>query len=338
MICTSFSSARALVVFATLALAIQAAPARTEEAIFPVGSRVGLVPPPGMVASKTFDGFADPAKDAAILITVLPAEAFAQIEKVLDTDALKKQGVTVDKREPMQLSFGKGILLVGRQVADKARFRKWLLVASASDLTAMVTIQVPDPDSAYSDRALRAALATLAVRAKVPEEEELSLLPFAVGDLAGFHVDDILRGRALMLRDAPAATDAGKESGKEAGKETAKEATPRGFDARMLIAAVPGGPPEADQRADFARLMFNEIGGIRQVRITMSEPLRIGGQSGFQTMAEAQDARSGADVRVIQWLRFGGGGYLQMVGIGGADGWTAVLARLRTVRDSVELK
>ena len=330
MICTSFSSARALVVFATLTLAIQTVPARADEVIFPVGSRVGLVPPPGMVASKTFDGFADPAKDAAILIAVLPAEAYAQIEKVIESDALKKQGVTVDKREPMQLSFGKGILLVGRQVSEKAHFKKWLLVASANDLTAMVTIQVPDPDSAYSDRALRAALATLAVRAKVPEEEELSLLPFSVGDLAGFHVDDVLRGRAVMLRDAPAAADAGKETG--------KETNPRGFDARMLIAAVPGGPSEADQRADFARLMFNEIGGIRQVRITMSEPLRIGGQAGFQTMAEAQDVRSGADVRVIQWLRFGGGGYLQMVGVGGADSWTTVLARLRTVRDSVELK
>jgi len=330
MICTSFSSARALVVFATLTLAIQTVPARADEVIFPVGSRVGLVPPPGMVASKTFDGFADPAKDAAILIAVLPTEAYAQIEKVIESDALKKQGVTVDKREPMQLSFGKGILLVGRQVSEKAHFKKWLLVASASDLTAMVTIQVPDPDSAYSDRALRAALATLAVRAKVPEEEELSLLPFSVGDLAGFHVDDVLRGRAVMLRDASAAADAGKETG--------KETNPRGFDARMLIAAVPGGPSEADQRADFARLMFNEIGGIRQVRITMSEPLRIGGQAGFQTMAEAQDVRSGADVRVIQWLRFGGGGYLQMVGVGGADSWTTVLARLRTVRDSVELK
>ena len=330
MICTSFSSARALVVFATLALAIQTVPARADEVIFPVGSRVGLVPPPGMVASKTFDGFADPAKDAAILIAVLPTEAYAQIEKVIESDALKKQGVTVDKREPMQLSFGKGILLVGRQVSEKAHFKKWLLVASANDLTAMVTIQVPDPDSAYSDRALRAALATLAVRAKVPEEEELSLLPFSVGDLAGFHVDDVLRGRAVMLRDASAAADAGKETG--------KETNPRGFDARMLIAAVPGGPSEADQRADFARLMFNEIGGIRQVRITMSEPLRIGGQAGFQTMAEAQDVRSGADVRVIQWLRFGGGGYLQMVGVGGADSWTTVLARLRTVRDSVELK
>jgi hypothetical protein len=326
MIFTRFCSAGAVAVFAALALAIQAVPAQAEDVIFPPGSRVGLVPPPGMVASKTFDGFADPAKDAAILITVLPAEAFGQIEKVLESDALKRQGVTVEKREPMQFRFGKGVLLIGRQVAEKTRYKKWLLVAAAADLTAMVTVQVPDPDSAYPDQALRTALATLAVRAKVPEEEELGLLPFAVGDLAGFHVDDVLRGRALMLRDASAAPDAGKET------------TPHGFDARMLIAAVPGGPPEPDQRAEFARLMFNEIGGIRQVRVTMSEPLRIGGQSGFQTMAEAQDMRTGADVRVIQWLRFGGGGYLQMVGIGSADSWTTVLARLRTVRDSVELK
>jgi hypothetical protein len=41
---------------------------------------------------------------------------------------------------------------------------------------------------------------------------------------------------------------------------------------------------------------------------------------------------------VVQWLRFGGGGYLQMVGIARADAWTTALARLRTVRDSVELK
>jgi hypothetical protein len=84
--------------------------------------------------------------------------------------------------------------------------------------------------------------------------------------------------------------------------------------------------------------MFNEIGGIKQVKIVMSEPLRINGQAGFQTMAEAQDVRTGSDVRVIQWLRFGGGGYLQMVAIGSADGWTGMLTRLRAVRDSVELK
>ena len=127
--------------------------------------------------------------------------------------------------------------------------------------------------------AVRAALATLAVRAKVPEAEELGLLPFAVGDLAGFHVDDVLRGRALMLRDP---------SDAKTRPMHAKEASASGFDARMLIAALPGGPAEPDGRGNFARLTFNEIGGIRDVKVTMSEPLRIGGQSGYQTHGGGQ--------------------------------------------------
>jgi hypothetical protein len=342
----SFGAVGAPIAFvAVLALVSLTVPARAEDPIFPPGSRVGLVPPAGMVASNTFDGFADPGKDAAILITVLPAAAFPQMDKTLDVDTLRKQGVSLEKRESMQLSFGKGFLLIGRQTADKTRYKKWLLVAGSSDLTALVTVQVPEQeDKTYPDRAVRAALATLTIRAKVPEAEELGLLPFSVGDFAGFHVEDVLRGRALMLSDAAGAKDTNKDNSKDAtnkdatNKDATRETASTGVDARMLIAALPGGPAEPDGRANFARLSFNEIGGIRDVTITLSEPLRIGGQSGFQTMADAKDARTGSDVRVIQWLRFGGGGYLQMVGIGNADSWVGVLARLRTVRDSVELK
>lgn len=321
---SNFGSAGAsTAVAAALAFLVLAAPARAADPIFPPGSRIGLVPPAGMVTSDTFDGFADPSGDAAILMTVLPAAAFAQMDKTLDVDMLRKQGVSLEKREPIQLSFGKGFLLIGRQTAEKTRYKKWLLVAGSSDLTALVTVQVPEQQNkSYPDSAVRAALATLSIRAKVPEAEELGLLPFSVGDFAGFQVEDVLRGRALMLHDASAA----------------KEVSAGGIDARMLIAALPGGPTELDDHANFARLAFNEIGGIRDVTVTMSEPLRIDNQSGYQTMADAKDARTGADVRVIQWLRFGGGGYLQMVGIAGAENWTSILARLRTVRDSVELK
>jgi hypothetical protein len=311
---------------AMLALSAVATPVRAADPIFPAGSRIGLVPPTGMVASGTFDGFSDPNKDAAILLAVLPPAAYAQIEKSLDTDAFKKQGVSLEKREPMQFAFGKGFLLVGRQTADKAHYRKWLLVASAGDFTALVTAQVPDPDKDYPDQAVRAALATLAVRASVPESEELGLLPFAVGDLAGFRVDGVLRGRALMLSDPHGPDDPAKGPADSA------------LDAHALIAAIPGGPQEPNEHANFAKLSFNEIGGIRDVQLTMSEPLRIGGQPGYQTMADAKDARSGADVRVVQWLRFGSGGYLQMIGIARTDDWIGVLARLRTIRDSIESK
>jgi len=320
-------AAAAIVAVTTLVLLFPAPAARAADPVYPVGSRVGLVPPTGMVASDRFDGFSDPNEEAAILITVLPPAAYSQIEKTLDAETAKKQGVHLEKREPITLSAGKGILLSGWQTAEGARYRKYLMLASADNLTILVTVQVPEQDTTYPEKVVRAALATLAIRAKVPESEELGLLPFAVGDLAGFKIEGVLRGRALMLSDAP--TDA-NEGGKE---DTANNAR-----AHFLIAAVPGGPADPADRENFARLSFDEIGGIRNVHLTMSEPLRVGGQSGYQTMADAQDARSGANVKVVQWLRFGGGGFLQMIGVAPAESWTAILARLRTVRDSVELK
>jgi hypothetical protein len=61
-------------------------------------------------------------------------------------------------------------------------------------------------------------------------------------------------------------------------------------------------------------------------------------QQGFETVAQAKDANSSADVMVIQWLRFEGSQFLQMVGISRADVWSAELPRLRTMRDGVAFK
>ena len=328
---------------ALFAVTVLALPAQAADPVYPLGSRIGLVPPAGMAASDEFSGFADQAKDAVILLAVLPADAFSQIEKTMDADALKKQGITLDKREPVQLGIGKAFLFTGREVVEKTHYRKWLLVAAMGDVTALVNVQAPE-SSVYSEQVVRAALMTLSLRATIPDAEQLSLLPFTVGELAGFHVNRVLRGRALMLSDAPsesakdAAKDAAKDGAKDATKDAAKDAVPAGIPAHLLIAAVPGGPTEADDRGKFARLAFGEIAGLRDVHLTMSEPLRIGRQSGYQTMAEAKDAGTGVDVQVVQWLRFGSGGFLQMVGVGPTDNWTNVLARLRTVRDSIDPK
>jgi hypothetical protein len=332
----SFDRVEAAASAGLFALLLLTTPAAATDPVFPPGSRIGLVPPNGMVASDKFVGFADPAKNAAILLTVLPVAAYAQIEKTLEPESLRKQDIKVEKREPLRLRTGKAFLLSGRQTAGKERYRKWLLIAAIDDLTALVSVQIPERDSAYPDSAVRAALTTLAVRANVPAEEELGLLPFTVGDLAGFHIDNVLRGRAIIL------SDTANENPKDSSTDTSTAAPPENAAGRLyahlLVAAVPGGPAELDDRANFARLAFNEIAGIKNVHVTISEPLRIGGQPGYQTMAEAKDLRTGTDIMVVQWLRFGGGGFLQMIGIGRADNWTTVLSRLRTVRDSVELR
>lgn len=318
------STAAAAAFAAVLALLVLANPARAADPTFPTGSRVGLVPPPGMVMSKRFPGFEDRDKDASIIIATLPATAYSEMDKTAVPDVLEKQGITMEKREPMQVKVGQAFLVVGNQVTDKTHYRRWILVAAANDFTIFVNVQVPAQDITYTDAVVRAALATLAVRASVPDAEQLALLPFTVGDFAGFKIDGVMPGRALMLADYPA--------------DQAPDATVRALNARLLIAAEQGGPTEVNDYGNFARLAFDSIGGIKDVKINMSEPLNVNGQVGYQTMAQAKELQTDADVMVVQWLRFGSGGFLQIVGMARADIWTSMLARMRTVRDSIEPK
>lgn len=314
-----------------LALLVTALPARAADPVFPTGSPLGLVPPSGMVPSHNFFGFEDVAHRAAILLTTLPPAAYADIEKSMTPEAMKKDGIDVDRRDPIELGFGKGFLFSGRQTANNERLRKWLLAAPAKDFTAVVSVEVPADDKTYSDQAIHDALATLALRDVVPNNEKLSLLPFQIGDLAGFQVDNVLPGRAIVLverADQNATGDAKADAGKN---ETIA------LNARLLIAALPGAP-DAKDRDNFARVAFQQIAGITDVHVVDAEPLRISNQPGYEVLATAKEAHSDTDVKVVQWLRFGTSGMLQIVGIARVENWNDAFTRMRTLRDSIEAK
>ena len=319
---------------AIVAVLAAAAPALAADPIFPVASRIGLVPPKGMVPAPTFEGFEDVPRQAAIILATFPSDAYGYLDKSMVPESLRKGGIDIEKREPMQVATGTGFLLIGKQKTATATFRKWMLVAPAGDLTALVTVQTLDSDDTYTDQMVRAALATLAVRASVPDAERLGLLPFTVGNLAGLRIDDVLPGRALMLVNEPA----GSEATSKTAPDSNTDAKGIPVDARFLVAALPGGPTEMKDDDEFARVLFERIGGIRDVHVQDAEPLRIGGQPGYQTIAKAKDPQSDTDIMVVQWLRFGTGGFLQMIGIARADIWTDMLTRLRAVRDSVDAK
>src|SRR5262244_1859449 len=188
-----------------LALALATSPALATDAAYPPGSRIGLAPPDGMVTSKNFFGYEDPNNNAAIILLALPAEAYADLDKSVTADALKRQGVTLETREDVPLSIGKAFLVTGHQEVENNKIRKWIFVAGSSALTALVTVQIPDAAKAlYPDAAIRAALTTLAIRDSVPVDEQLGLLPFKVNELAGFRFGGLVPGRVVILSDSPA--------------------------------------------------------------------------------------------------------------------------------------
>ena len=99
-------------------------------------------------------------------------------------------------------------------------------------------------------------------------------------------------------------------------------------DPRMVVAVAPGGPAQAGDRDGFARDVFSAIPNLKDVRIVSSEPLRMGMQQGHQIMATGKDNATGTDVTIVQWLRFGNGAYMQMVGVAPTDSMAAGLYAL----------
>jgi hypothetical protein len=298
-----------------------AAPAQAADAVYPAGSRIGLVPPAGMTVSQGFAGFEDRDNRVALLVVTLPAAAFPDIEKSTTPETLQKQGLTLEAREDITHPLGKGLLVLGSQLIENVKIRKWIFVLPAGDLTALVTMQVPEAAQAiYPEAAIRTALMSVSVRPNVPVDEQLTLLPFRVGALAGFRVGGVIAGRAVMLTDGvlnqPAAAT----------------------DTHILVALAPGAPAQAADRGRFAQEVFTTVPNMKDVRISSSEPLRIGGQQGHQIMARGKDGSTGDEIMMVQWLRFGGSAYLQMLGVAKMDGWTQAYSRFRQVRDGIDLR
>ena len=304
------------VLFAALAL-VAMGDARAAEPSFPPGSRTGLVPPQGFVVEDRVRGFVDRDRQALMILVDLPSNAFGEVAKALTAAALKSQGVVQEKRENLSLPVGKALLVTGRQEAQGVKFRKWILVASSPEVTALVTVQVPETAKAiYSDGVIRTALQSLAVRAKVPAEEWLSLLPFKINDLAGLRPVRVA-GSSVVFTDGPRDDLGASEQ------------------SHMIVTVGPGGPANPDQRETFARNLFGGLPGFKDMRVTGSEMLRLPGQHVHELRVEGKRAESNSDVRIVQWTRFGPAAYVQIVGIAPAADWESAFPRFRGLRDGI---
>ncbi len=313
-----------LIRWTTLFLVLAAGLPAVAEPLFPPGSRIGLVPPPGMVVSKIFQGFEDREKNAAIVFVELSSEAYPDIEKGFTVEGLKAQSIDVQSREELSLKNGRGFMVMARQQvpgAPGALARKWALVATEDDLTAIVTVQIPDAaQDAYPDAALRASLATFTTRAAVPVQELLDLLPFSLNDLAGFRIVRAAASGAALLTDGP------------------KDAIELTEQALLLITLAPGAPEQPADRESVARRAMSATPGVKDMRVIRSEAMRIGGQQGHEMLVGAKDTKTEADLTLVQWLRFGSGGTLRLLGAARKDQWDSIFPRLRAVRDGIEPK
>jgi len=283
----------ALVVVAGLS----AAPSvRAAEPPFLPGLSVGFEPPPSMTPAGQFSGYVDERAGASIIIVEMPAEAYADIEKGFNADALKGQGVTVRKRAPFALGKGlKAFLVEGTQKQGTTVFDKWILVATNGKTTALVTVQAPATTAGYDSATVEKSLKTIAFRAPPGVDEQLASLPFRVGDRAGFRIVRVATGNSVLMTQGP--------------KDVVREAEQPLVIVSSGEAAIPG-TLEQDR---FAKQAFSTLPGIANLAIQRIEGKDENGVPMHEIVATADDVRTKQRLFLMQIVRFERSNYLRLV-------------------------
>jgi hypothetical protein len=315
---TGFMPRRTLALLLTLsALLLQApSPAAAAETVFPPGLRIGLTVPADLTVSTRFPGFEDAGRKVAITILDMPLAALEGLER----SAFTKTQAEVQnlKREAFPFENGIGILVSGAATENGVKVHKWFLIASSAtgpvrDLATLISVQVPDDAlNVYSDAVIRTALRSVTFR-PTPLMEQLSLLPFKLGDMAGFRPITVLPSGGVILIDGDS-----------------DDITSHPY----VIVAIGRGAPDDRDRGRFAADLLSQA-PLRNLRLQSSEPMRISNGPGHEIRADAENV-TGKPVKLVQWVRFGGSGFLRIVGVASEAQWDAVFNRFRAVRDGVE--
>jgi len=299
----------------TWLLAVPAATAAAQPA-FPTGSPIGLEPAGDLKLTNRFPGFEDPDRKTVVSMLDLPA---ARYEEVLNSAfAGSPPGLRNVTRESFAYRSGIGYLLTADATEEGAEWRRFYLIAvpfgvpADAQFVAFVKVSVAQESrDVYSDEAVRRMLASVTFR-DVPIEEQLGQLPYQLSELSGFRVARAAGGAVFLIDGA----------GSDMNRQP-----------YMVVSVGSGATANAEDRARAARNLL-AAAPLRDITIQNAEQMRLSNSPAYEIRAQAQNA-AGAAVSLVQWVRFGSGGFMQIVGVGPRTDWESLFPRFRAVRDGI---
>jgi hypothetical protein len=303
--------------FVAVALLVAATSAAfASDAVFPPGARVGMKPLVGLGRAKSFVGFETEDQSVKVLVTDLPPEAYGEVANAFKANPAGSGGV---KPESIETPAGLAYYTMESARDGATNVRRYSMILPGPTFSGYIAVQVPESASKiYTDDAVRQMFATAEIRAEVPVDEQLGLMPFKMSELGDFkNIRTLAPGAALIIADGDEKT---------------------GFETKpfMILGIIGSTAASPDDRGRFAAQIAGTIPGVRDGRITMSEPVRIDGMPGYETRIDAVSGKDGTPVTIVQWLRFGGQSSMRMIGSSPRDEWPKAFPRFRAVRDGIQ--
>jgi hypothetical protein len=289
-------------------------PAFAADAVFPPGFRIGMMPLVGLSPAKTFAGFETEDERVKVLVAELPAEAYGE---VMNAFRANPPGNRL-KPETVETAAGLAYYTAESVKDGTGNLRRYSMILPGGTFSGYVAVQVPENASKiYTDDAVRQMFASAVIRKEVPVDEQLGTMPFKLSQLGEFkNIRTLAPGAAILLTD-------GDETTGVAGAPF------------MVVGLIGSTPAQPDDRGRFAQQAAATIPGVRDARITMSEPIRIDGMPGYETRIDGVTGKDNTAVTVVQWLRFGGSTSVRIIGSAPREAWSTAFPRFRAVRDGL---
>jgi hypothetical protein len=282
--------------------------------VYPPRSRVGLVPPTGMVFSKSLTGFEDPSGNADIILLEAPAEAYASFDKHFTPECLTNLGFMV---LPSSESLRLGALtatLMTETAPDRAGFQ-WMLLVKGATVAAFIIARNRDLVDRSRGEQIRDALKTVALRSG-SISERMAALPFQVRNKAGFL--PLVSGDLLILLEEPSSTS-----------------VPDSPAVLAFFASEELSVAGDEQRDQLAREVLNYWGSGFHLKDAVIEHTHAS-PSRHEMMVKAM--RFGNPMIAVQTITFGANSSWITLGLAKAERQDEILPRFRAVIDSVEMK
>jgi hypothetical protein len=286
--------------------------------VFPPGSRIGLVPADDMEFSWRSGLFENPSKYASVRMAEMRPEDYPIIERsIMNPD---EAVFRVIFRERTTIGGYPAVLAtVNQRSRGGFLLRKWLLAVREPTLTMYIVVQSIESPEGYTDAAIRRMLNSVVSRPIVPIEAEMAVLPFQIGDRAGF--------RPVRMDVHQLVMTEGLSDDLHLFEQPV-----------MTASFVSMRPPNSAETQDFAVKLLRADPGLKGVAIEQTQPFQPRGRARHEIVARAKDAASGKPLIVLQTLEFDLNGILRIKSVTRPGDRETHLPRFRTLANGIEMK
>jgi len=287
-----------------------------EEYVAIPSAGVAMRPPASFVRSESFDGFNHPSDAVSIMVVQLTGP-FSEMDRGFTAENLAKRGLRLIDREQRNVNGQTGFFVHFAQSQAGNDYLKWSLIYGSEEQTTLITATCPkELQSKYAASLKSSILNVRSAMAAAPSGDES--LSFEITPTEPFKFGNKVANTAMYPVDGAKLLTSPSEP-------------------IFVVAPALSSTLILDRRA-YADARLKSNPHARSVTPESTGPITIDALEGFESLAKAEDAKTGTPIAVYQVILFTDDSYIVMQGLVGAEQSDKFVPAFQTMARSFKRK